>query len=1542
MKRSLLSATTVSLRAKRRLRASNLRCAAAVSALAMMGSTSSLLSQTLYWDGSDAAALQSGNGTWSIGSSLWSTSTNPAASTRVPWTNGSDAVFEASGPSAVTVSGTVNVNSITFGGTGYTIGGTALTLTGTGGNITTTSAGAISAPIAGSVGLTKLGASTLTLSGANTYTGTTTVSGGTLALGADNVIGAGWFGSGDATVSGSGILDLGTFTDRVGVVTLQGSGQINGTGTLISNSRFTSSGVHIAGGFEMQSGSVSAILSGTFGLNKTTGGTLTLSGANTYTGLTTVSDGTLAYGASNVIGIGKVTVSGTGILDLGAFTDTVSTVTLQGGQITGTGTLTTDGSFELQSGSVNAILAGGGIALNKTTTGTVTLSGANTYTGLTTVSAGTLAYGASDVIGTGDVTVSGTGILALGASRTDTVGTVTLSGTGQITGSGTSTLTSTGTFELQAGSVSAILAGAVPLNKTTAGTVILSGANTYTGATSISGGTLQIGNGTSGSLNGTAGTALTFQSNGGTFRVMEAAGSSQGMGTLTFSAGGGSSTVNSTYAGTPGANVTTLTFSSLATRGARATGNFEVSGGANGTDNRIVITAQAAGFIDRGFYYNGADFAAMSSAGGYVRALAYGTDANAAAVDTFINNNHVKLTATPATRAGDTLRSLNLAGSGVGYTMSSGSLNVPGILKSGGGTQGVISGGTSVTTTSNAELVIRTDTASDLLAINTAIAGTSGGLTKTGAGTLTLGGANTYTGATSVVEGTLAYGASDVISTGAVTVNGSTAILDLGAFSDSVGTVTLSGGGSITGTGTLTSTGSFAMQSGSVSANLAGSAALTKATSTDTVTLSGNNSYTGGTTLTLGTLALGSANAIGNSGTITFSNGTLQYSASNQTDYSARFSNADNQRYNIDTNGQSVTLASNLTSGGTGGTAGRLNKMGAGTLTLSGNNSYTGSTTLTAGTLALGSAGAIGSTGQIIFAGGTLQYSASNQTDYSSRFIGSPGNAGGGRPISIDTNGQNVTFASNNTSRSTVTKLGAGTLTLMGSNGQFTGMTVWEGTLAGHTNSLKGAIEVKSGAELKFVFPTFSGPSTAVVSGAGAVTIDYGIGFVRFTGDNSYTGGTTLSSGRLVLDSANPIGSTGTITFNGGNLVSSSYNSTDYSARFSNAANQQYNLDTADQNVNLASNLTSSGGSFQKGGIGTLRVTGNNSYDGTTSIVVGTLAASNIVVNGGSSNLGNASTPVILGNAASTVDIATLAYTGNTANYTRGFTLVANSLGGAGRLDVTTAGQTLTVSSGGVTGTGMFMVGGVGDTIISSDITHTGGLTKADAGTLTLTGTNTYSGATTVTAGQLVVNGSSSGSAHTVGNGGTLGGIGTVGALLVQSGGTIAPGNSPGILNVSGNTTWENGGNYNWQLLDATGAAGTGWDQLAITGALDLASLTAGGFNVNVWSLSSALVNGNAQNFDGIGGIYSWPIATASGGITGFNASNFFINTAPVNGTTGFTNDFTGGTFSMSQTGNNLYLNYLGPTPVPEPASALTVLALFSGAVLQRRKRVVK
>jgi len=145
--------------------------------------------------------------------------------------------------------------------------------------------------------------------------------------------------------------------------------------------------------------------------------------------------------------------------------------------------------------------------------------------------------------------------------------------------------------------------------------------------------------------------------------------------------------------------------------------------------------------------------------------------------------------------------------------------------------------------------------------------------------------------------------------------------------------------------------------------------------------LTGTNTYSGGTTINGGTLALGSADALGSTGTISFAGGTLQFGASNTTDYSSRFSTAASQTYSLDTNGQNVTLASNLSS-----TGASLTKLGSGQLTLTGNNTYSGSTTVDAGTLrgngnqstAVGAvtvnAGTLGGTGTV---GGAVDVSAS-------------------------------------------------------------------------------------------------------------------------------------------------------------------------------------------------------------------------------------------------------------------------------------------------------------------------------------------------------------------------------------------------------------------------------------------------------------------------------------------------------------------------------------------------------------------------------------
>jgi autotransporter-associated beta strand protein len=283
--------------------------------------------------------------------------------------------------------------------------------------------------------------------------------------------------------------------------------------TLTNNTLFTGNGTATF--------NFSGAISGSASLTKSGTSLLTLSGANTYTGATIVNGGTLQAGVATVgttsgaFGVNSaVTLANTAgaTLDLNSFNNTIGSLTgggATGGNVTvGSATLTV-GSDNTSPGAYAGVISGTG-GLTKIGTGTLTLSGANSYTGLTTVTAGTLAEGASNALSTGALTVNGsTAVFDLGANHSDSVGTVILDGGGSITGTGTSTLTSTGSFDMRSGTASAILAGSgIALTKTTSGTVTLTGANTYTGATTVNAGTLLVNGSTA------SGSAVTVNNSG--------------------------------------------------------------------------------------------------------------------------------------------------------------------------------------------------------------------------------------------------------------------------------------------------------------------------------------------------------------------------------------------------------------------------------------------------------------------------------------------------------------------------------------------------------------------------------------------------------------------------------------------------------------------------------------------------------------------------------------------------------------------------------------------------------------------------------------------------------------------------------------------------------------------------------------------------------------------------------------------------------------------------------------------------------------------
>ena len=176
--------------------------------------------------------------------------------------------------------------------------------------------------------------------------------------------------------------------------------------------------------------------------------------------------------------------------------------------------------------------------------------------------------------------------------------------------------------------------------------------------------------------------------------------------------------------------------------------------------------------------------------------------------------------------------------------------------------------------------------------------------------------------------------------------------------------------------------------------------------------------------------------------------------------------------------------------------------------------------------------------------------------------------------------------------------------------------------------------------------------------------------------------------------------------------------------------------------------------------------------------------------------------------------------------------------------------------------------------------------------------------------------------------GGLFAGTGTVDAILeVNSGSTVAPGNSPGTLTV-GETTLDGGGIFQLEVSDFEGSAGfdPGWDLLVVNGTLEIIATPSNPFVIDLDSLLLTGAAGDAANFS-LAQVYTLPFITATDGITGYDPEAFVVDSSD------FTNPFVH-PFKIVQVGNSLALR-----AVPEPSSAAFLILALSAAVVRFRSR---
>jgi autotransporter-associated beta strand protein/parallel beta-helix repeat protein len=1167
-------------------------------------------------------------------------------------------------------------------------------------SVSSGSTSAVATALSGTGGLTLTGGGLLILSGANTYQGPTTISGGTLQI-------AGGF---DRLPTISAVtMATGTVLDLNG--NPQTIGSLSGSGTVLNSAALTV-------GTDSTDTTFSGAISGSGDLLKTGVGTLTLAGSNTYSGRTYINAGILQignYGSTGSLGPGNVVDNATLMFSLSG-TATVAN------NISGNGNLTQAGL------------------------GTLVVTGSSTYTGGTYIDGGTLqlAGGPNRLPAGTEVTIR-TGVLDLNGNN-QWIGALNNVSTGSGGGSSTVKL-GTATLSIGDGTNSSYpytISGAGSLLLVGSGTVTLSGTNTYSGGTTVSAGNLVL---SSASSVPTVGKIL-IQSGGaldvsGAYSSVTAWLNSNAIHTASAGAlaltGNSNENINLAVAG--GGAYANISLGSVGANSYSGTltpaGNTYYLGGGGGTlvmaDNGALVNSTSA---TRSLAINGNVTLSGSNSYGGGTTLNAGTlniagdtslgtaPASPATNLTFAGNATLQagassvalaasrnlvinsgVTATLGTNGGSMTVAGAVGGSGGlaivggGVLTLSGSSTFSGGVQTNGGTLNLAhplavqnstvnlspsgglsfaAGNTSPTLggLAGAGNVVLATAAAEPVTLNVGNNGQSatysgnlsggGGLTKQGSGTLTLTAPSTYNGPTVIAGGVLqlqsaAGGAPQSSAAGAIGIH------FIGGYN---------GATAFSGTGGVVPTSNWNNESGDAF------------NGTTLLNNSGNNS---GATLSLngatGVWGTGSPNQLlngyvsvnsYNSMTLTVSN--IPYACYSMYVYVGDSSVGDQEKATV--NGTTYYYA---TEGG-------------------GPSAYT----------------AITSTSPANYQSGNYVevdgLTASSQTV---KIAGSTQPVGGLCSVEIVNTASTVNTLPATTALSIAS---GGTLDLGGVSQQVASLS---DKTPGNGGSL---INSNSAASVLTLSPsggstTFSG----MIQGGGTLGIISlvmsGSGTQVFAGSNSYTGSTAVNAGTLQATSTAALpgyASTGEITVASGGMLAvsaggSGWTSANIASLLSSngsgfASGSALGIDTTPGNLSYASNIAGSMG-VAKLGANTLTLSGANTYTGSTAVKAGTLQAT------------------------STAALPGYASTGKISVASGG--MLAVSAGGSGWASANIASLLSSNGSGFASGSVLGIDTTPGNLSYASNIAGSMGLAKLGGNTLTLTASNTYSGGTTITAGTL-------------------------------------------------------------------------------------------------------------------------------------------------------------------------------------------------------------